>query len=115
MPRAPLPASVNLLPFFVLRWEPDMEEMLLHLADATRTSYALGGDLPQIARQLVLWGMKPLDASRAVDTAREFRAAQVIPNQDRIIPLIPRTVANNSVAQQFAEIEQQETTTYVNL
>lgn len=115
MPRAPLPTSVKLLPFFVLRWDADMEEMVLHLADASRTSYSMGSDLPQAARQLTLWGVKKIDAERAIDAAREFRAVQVILDQDRIIPLIPRAVPNNAVAQQFAEIEQQESTTYVHL
>lgn len=105
MARAPIPTSIPLKTFFVLRWIPEVEEFVIHLDDATRTSHLLGGYSPQVVRQLTWWTLPKMLATRAVDAAREFRAVQVIPTQDRVINLIPRGAHRDVVAELLAQTE----------
>lgn len=113
MARAPLPDRIPTGTFFVLRWDVDAERMLVQVDDEARSSYDLGCVLPRVVDQLALWGVPRLFATRAVDTAREFRAVQVIPTQDRIINLIPRTPNSNPVAEQLAAMDDLNPNTYV--
>lgn len=113
MARAPLPDRIPLGTFFVLRWDHDAERMILQVDDEAHSSYDMGCDLPKVVFQLKLWGVPALFAERAVNTAREFRAVQVIPTQDRIINLIPRKTNSNPVAEQLAAMDDLNLNTYV--
>lgn len=87
--RAPIPRT---LPgeFAVLTWDPDGERFLCIVDDADRSSYDLGGDIQKVRRQMRAWGMEPAVADEAIDRAREFRACQFIPSQQRTVQLPPR-------------------------
>ncbi len=113
MARAPLPDRISIGTFFVLRWDVDAERMFLWVDDAAHSSYDMGCHLSAVVDQLVLWGVPKLFAARAVDAAREFRAVQVIPTQDRVINLLPRTSQANPVAEQLAAMDELNLNTYV--
>lgn len=109
MARVARPSALQLDPFFVLRWDADMEQMVIYVeVDGKPESYELGDYMPGASRQLQLWGVDPFFADRAIDTAREFRAVQVIQSQDRIIPLHKREAAGRLVADALAESERPE-------
>lgn len=108
MARAPLPLSVNLRPFFVLRWNADEETMIVAVEEFPGEDFDLGDHLPAVSEQLQLWGLEKLFADRAVDSAREFGAAQAIPDQDRIINLFPREPATTLVSDMLTNAERQE-------
>lgn len=112
MARAKLPISPPMSPFFVLRWDVDTEDMVIHLSDEKRTSFSLGDYLPQVVRQLILWGIPKLLAEQCTDAAKEFRAVQVVPSDGRVINLIPRGNCGDTVAEQFKQIENVENQAY---
>lgn len=118
MARASLPSQVALLPFFVLRWDVDTEQMVIYVRDekGDQASYELGDHLPTVSQQLTFWGLgDPLFVDRAVDSAKEFRAVQVIPEQARIISLHKRTADEKLVADMLTEAERPEGSTYASL
>ena len=89
MPQAPLPKT---LPgeFFVLECSPDTGQFIIHVDDGDGTSYRLGDDIPRVQLQFRLWGVNQRFSDRCIDAAKEFRSAQCIPSQDRVINLIER-------------------------
>lgn len=107
MARAKLPTSIPLT-FFVVRWLPDRETFVLHVDDAKRTSYDMGGDALRLARQLTAWGVSKMLAERVVDAAREFRAAQAVIRSNRVINLFDRGRVGDVVGQMFQQIDSQE-------
>jgi hypothetical protein len=115
MARAPLPSSIPISTFFVLQWEPNAEEFVIHLDDDKRSSHRLGSYSPQVVRQLTWWGLEKMLAARVVDAAREFRAVQVIPAQSRVINLIPRTKSQDVVAEALRQIENQPQNQFIQL
>lgn len=95
MAKVPLPRDLlNGQTFFVLRWDDEREKMFIHIDDKDKSSYDLGGNLPQVVRQLTWWGIDDLYADRVVNQAKEFRAVQAIPAQNRILNLFDRSDPN---------------------
>ena len=120
MARAALPEQLPLDPFFVLRWDPDVEDMSVivdvRVDDSSDLqSYSLGDYLPGVSRALQFQGLDPLFADRAVDAAREFRAVQVIPRTSSVIPLIQRTLNHDPVIDMLAQQDQEQQTSYAHL
>lgn len=101
MSKAPLPEQ---LPgdFFVLVWDRDREVFILHVDDADRSSYMLGGEVPKLMLQFRLWGYADI-GNRSIDMAKEFGAVQTIPEQNRTIALFNRD--KNLATQLFKEEE----------
>lgn len=92
MARVPLPPDLlKGQAFFVLRWDDERDKMFVHIDDEDKSSFDLGGYLPQVVRQLTWWGIEELYADRVVNQAREFHAVQAIPSQNRILNLFDRT------------------------
>lgn len=114
MARAKLPTSIPLT-FFVLRWLPENETYVLHVDDAKRTSYDMGGDALRLSRQLTAWGVPKMLADRAVDAAREFRAAQAVIRSNRVINLFPRGKTGDVVGQMFQQLDTQDQNTFTYL
>jgi len=90
-PKAPLP---EVLPgaFFVLEYDRNSECFILHVDDEDETSYDLGADIPAIMHQMRRWNMFTIGCE-AVDRAKEFGAAQAIPEHEdkgRVIALFDR-------------------------
>lgn len=118
MARAALPNAIALLPFFVLRWDVDIEQMIVYVRgdDGDQASYELGDHLPSVSAQLCRWGLSdPIFVDRAVDSAKEFRAVQVIPDQKRIISLHRRDGQQKLVADMLNDAERPEGSTYASL
>lgn len=99
MPKAPLP---RILPgeFFLLRWQRDIETFIVELDDESHNSYDLGPEPLVVVDQLRMRGFEKQFREQAVDIAREFGAAQCIPAQQRVLPIIPRSAPAPDV---FAE------------
>lgn len=99
MPKAPLP---NIFPgeFFLLRWRRDLETFVVELDDETHNSYDLGSEPMGVVELLRRRGFEKQFREQAVDMAREFGAAQCIPAQKRVLPIIPRRALTPDV---FAE------------
>ena len=93
MAKAPLPET---LPgqFFVLEWKMDRKGYTLHVDDAQRSSYWLGGDTNQLLLRFRLWGCKKI-GTQALDLAREFGAVQAVMGQNLVIPLFDRSPDRN--------------------
>lgn len=89
MPKAILP-SIFPGDFFLLRWRRDVETFVVELDDATHSSYDLGTDPLGVVEELRRRGFEKQFREQAVDMAREFGAAQCIPAQQRVLPIIPR-------------------------
>lgn len=86
---APLPTE---LPgeFFVLEWNRDLECYILHVDDGDGSSYNMGDEVSHLMLRFRLWGYEDI-GNRTIDMAREFGAAQCIPDQNRVIALFDRT------------------------
>lgn len=125
MATAPLPDLLPVRPFFVLRWSEDADTLLLEPTSMLFAAPALGNDtldlgdhLPDISRTLQMRGdIDQLFADRVVDTAKEFKAVQVIYDQQRIIPLFKRTADVPAISDALKFVEQQldQSLTYVHL
>jgi hypothetical protein len=75
--------------FFVLQYDRLYERFVLIVDDEDRSSYNLHGDIPAIMGYFKRWGLEEV-GNRAIDTAREFGAAQAIPSDGRVIALCNR-------------------------
>lgn len=75
--------------FVVIEYQKETERYLIHLDDATRSSYDLGGDIQRIMRTFDRWGYSQLLCD-SLDFAREFGAAQAVFQSGRTIPLFDR-------------------------
>lgn len=115
MARTPLPIDLPLEPFFVLKWDRDLETMILAVPAVPESSFDLGDALPQVSHELQLRGLLREFADRAVDSAREFGSVQAIPSQDRIINLFPRSKGEDVLSQLLTEAERQEGSSYASL
>ena len=85
--KAPLPAS---LPgrFFLLEYVRDSGYYRLTVDDGNMSSFNFGSDIETMMRQFRRWGCFNTGCS-AIDTAREFGAAQGIPGEGRVISVKP--------------------------
>lgn len=81
----PLPDS---LPgdFCVLVYDKLQERFTLVLDDDDRSSYHLGSNVQVLMRTMRRW-FEERQADEAIDSAREFGAAQVIFESDRVVPV----------------------------
>lgn len=109
MPKAPLP-SVFPGDFFLLRWRRDVETFVVELDDGPHSSYDLGADPPGVVEELRRRGFDQQFREQAVDMAREFGAAQCIPAQRRVLPIIPRRAVVPDV---FAQEGQSDASPYL--
>ena len=115
--KVPLP---TVLPgeFFVLERNRFLGTYVIHVDDSVGdedgSSYDLGSNIQVIMRQFRIWG-HGLIGDRAIDFAREFNAVQVIPESDRLIPLIERNLHTNIVLDQLTERGEMENPGYVSL
>ena len=115
--KVPLP---TVLPgsFFVLERNRVSEKYTIHVDDSVGdeegSSYDLGRNIQAIMRQFRIWGFGAI-GDRAIDFAREFNAVQVIPESDRLIPLIERNPRPDLVSKQLAERGETENPGYVSL
>tara|TARA_R100001086_G_scaffold236587_2_gene160110 strand:+ start:1604 stop:1951 length:348 start_codon:yes stop_codon:yes gene_type:complete len=108
MATAPLPIDLALRPFFVLRWDRDMESMILAVPSMPDSSFDLGDDLPAVARQLQLRGLPGHQVDRAIGCAREWGIVQVIPDSDRMVNIGDRTARTPSLGDLLRAAERDE-------
>lgn len=92
----PIPAQ---LPgdFFVVEFERDSRDYVLHVDDDERSTYVLGPDPTVASRVFTARGYRESSVHDLIDRAREFGACQYIPSgfpnvADRTIQLTPRRV-----------------------
>lgn len=76
--------------FFVLTWDRDAEVFVLELDDEDNSSFEVGHEPWAVVTLLRLRGYAKDLRELAVDYAREFGCAQVIPDQNRVIQHPPR-------------------------
>jgi len=91
--KAPLPDTIP-GDFFLLTYDRDGEQFTLYVDDAGRSSYNLGSDIPTVMRYFCRIGFKIL-GDQAIDLAKEFGAAQVIPADERVIRVRPEPQRGN--------------------
>lgn len=115
MALAPLPADLKLDPFFVLRWNPDLETLLFASPHAADSTFDLGDRLPEAVRTLSLRGLHPQRAEYAIDCAREFGAVQVIPRTDRVLSLARSRNPEVNISEHLIKAERDEGGGYVHI
>lgn len=99
--RAPIPDK---LPgqFFLVEFDREEREYVLHIDDEARSTYALGDDVDQVRAQFISRGYPADRVNDLVDRAREFGACQYIPRdgdhvEDRVVQILPRQVPNQAL------------------
>lgn len=74
--------------YSVLTYDPDSEAYTLYVDDGEHSSFDLGSDPLRIGVHLRRW-FGEIDGERWFDGAREFRAAQIIHSDRRVLFLTP--------------------------